>query len=66
MPRFSNRQLSVEDKKDIIGFVKYVTETKQQGGLGIGGFGPVSEGMVMWAIGVVAIVIGAMWMGSRS
>jgi len=36
------------------------------GGLGIGGFGPVSEGMVMWAVGVVAIVAGAMWMGSRS
>ncbi|MFZ2238863.1 MAG: cytochrome c [Gordonia amarae] len=66
MPRFSNRQLSLEDKEDIIGFIKYVTETKQQGGLGIGGFGPVSEGMVMWAVGVVAIVAGAMWMGSRS
>ncbi|MBD1318142.1 cytochrome c [Gordonia hankookensis] len=66
MPKFSNRQLSVEEKKDIIGFVKYVTESKPQGGLGIGGFGPVSEGMVMWVVGVVAIVAAAMWMGSRT
>ncbi|NDK89664.1 c-type cytochrome [Gordonia desulfuricans] len=66
MPKFSNRQLSEDEKKDIIGFVKYVTESKPQGGLGIGGFGPVSEGMVMWFVGVVAIVAGAMWMGSRA
>ncbi len=65
MPKFSNRQLSVDEKKNIIGFIKYVTESKPQGGLGIGGFGPVSEGMVMWFVGVVAIVAAAMWMGSR-
>ena len=58
MPKFSNRQLSLEEKKDIIGFVKYVTESKPQGGLGLGGFGPVSEGMVMWFVGVIAIVAG--------
>ncbi|MFW0787422.1 cytochrome c [Gordonia sp. CPCC 206044] len=66
MPKFSNRQLSLEEKQDIIGFIKYATESKPQGGLGIGGFGPVSEGMVMWVVGVVAIVAGAMWMGSRT
>ncbi|MDL9937365.1 cytochrome c [Gordonia sp. ABSL1-1] len=66
MPKFSNRQLNQDEKKDIIGFIKYATETKPQGGLGLGGFGPVSEGMVMWFVGVVAIVASAMWMGSRS
>ncbi len=66
MPKFSNRQLSLDEKKDIIGFVKYATTSQPQGGLSIGGFGPVSEGMVMWVIGVGAIVGFAMWMGSRS
>ncbi|GAA1482850.1 cytochrome c [Gordonia sinesedis] len=66
MPRFSNRQLSLEDKKDIIGFIKYATEAQPSGGFGLGGFGPVSEGMVMWFVGVVAVVAGAMWMGSRA
>lgn len=66
MPKFSNRQLSVDEKKDIIGFIKYVTESKPQGGFSLGGFGPVSEGMVMWFVGVVAVVAAAMWMGSRA
>ena len=66
MPKFSNRQLSLDEKKDIIGFIKYVTESKPQGGLSLGGFGPVSEGMVMWFVGVVAVVAAAMWMGSRT
>ena len=66
MPKFSNRQLDPEEKKDIIAYVKYVTEAQPSGGLGLGGFGPVSEGMVMWFVGVIAIVAGAMWMGSRA
>ncbi|MFT4201981.1 c-type cytochrome [Gordonia sp. (in: high G+C Gram-positive bacteria)] len=66
MPKFSNRQLSLQEKKDIIGFIKYSSETKQPGGLGLGGFGPVSEGMLMWVVGIGAIVGFAMWMGSRS
>ncbi|ATD71444.1 MULTISPECIES: cytochrome bc1 complex diheme cytochrome c subunit [Gordonia] len=66
MPKFSNRQLDPEEKKDIIAYVKYATEAKPSGGLGLGGFGPVSEGMVMWFVGVIAIVAGAMWMGSRA
>ncbi|AZZ81751.1 MULTISPECIES: cytochrome bc1 complex diheme cytochrome c subunit [Gordonia] len=66
MPKFSNRQLNPEEKKDIIAYVKYVTEAQPSGGLGLGGFGPVSEGMVMWFVGVIAIVAGAMWMGSRA
>ncbi|GAB11835.1 menaquinol-cytochrome c reductase cytochrome c subunit [Gordonia araii NBRC 100433] len=66
MPKFSNRQLSVEEKKDIIGFIKYSSESTQPGGLGLGGFGPVSEGMVMWVVGIGMVVGFAMWMGSRS
>ncbi|MFT3715496.1 MAG: cytochrome c [Gordonia sp. (in: high G+C Gram-positive bacteria)] len=66
MPKFSNRQLTVEDKKDIIGFIRYADSTPNPGGYGLGGFGPASEGMFMWAIGVVAIVAGAMWIGSRN
>ncbi|MBD0860051.1 c-type cytochrome [Gordonia sp. zg691] len=66
MPKFSNRQLDSAEKKDIIAYVKYATEAKPSGGLGLGGFGPVSEGMVMWFVGVIAIVAGAMWMGSRA
>ncbi|MGB3302322.1 c-type cytochrome [Gordonia sp. (in: high G+C Gram-positive bacteria)] len=66
MPKFSNRQLSVEEKKDIIGYVRYVDSANPSGGYGLGGFGPVSEGIVMWVVGVTAVVAGAMWIGSRN
>ncbi|MCX5045941.1 cytochrome c [Aldersonia sp. NBC_00410] len=66
MPKFSDRQLSPEEKSDIIAYVKSATETKSQGGWGLGGFGPATEGLVIWAIGIVAVVGAAMWIGARS
>jgi ubiquinol-cytochrome c reductase cytochrome c subunit len=66
MPKFSDRQLTDNEKRDIIGYVKYATTARDPGGYGLGGFGPVSEGMFMWFVGVVAVVAGAMWMGSRT
>lgn len=66
MPRFSDRQLSLEEKKDIIGYVKSVTEEKEPGGYGLGGFGPAPEGMAMWIIGMVAAIAAALWIGARA
>ncbi|GAC78672.1 cytochrome c [Gordonia malaquae] len=66
MPKFSNRQLSMEDKEDIIGYIRYADTANPSGGLGLGGFGPASEGLTMWVVGAAAIVAGAMWIGSRN
>ncbi len=66
MPKFSDRQLSFEAKKDIIGYVRTVAEERQPGGQGLGGFGPAPEGMAMWIIGMVAAVGLALWIGARS
>lgn len=66
MPKFSDRQLSPDEKHDIIAFIKSASETKNPGGYGLGGFGPASEGMAMWVIGIVAIVGAALWIGARS
>jgi len=66
MPKFSDRQLSPEEKKDIIAYVKMASETKNEGGYGLGGFGPTSEAWAMWLIGVVAIIGVALWIGSRA
>nr|WP_067867399.1 cytochrome c [Nocardia vermiculata] len=66
MPKFSDRQLSPEEKRDIVAYVKDRTESTSEGGYGLGGFGPATEGLVMWIIGLVAIVGSAMWIGSRS
>jgi ubiquinol-cytochrome c reductase cytochrome c subunit len=66
MPKFSDRQLTPDEKKDIIAYIKMATDTKNQGGYGLGGFGPTSEAWAMWLIGIVAIIGLALWIGSRA
>nr|WP_240431314.1 cytochrome c [Mycobacterium kyogaense] len=66
MPKFSDRQLSPEEKRDIVAYVKEAAETPTPGGLGLGGFGPTSEGMVAWIVGMVAIIAAALWIGARA
>ncbi len=66
MPKFSNRQLSPEEKRDIVTYVRESAETPSPGGLGLGGFGPTSEGMVAWIVGMVAIIAAALWIGARA
>nr|WP_236984034.1 MULTISPECIES: cytochrome c [Mycobacterium] len=66
MPKFSDRQLSLESKKDIIAYVRTVAEERTPGGYGLGGFGPAPEGMAMWIIGMVGAISLALWIGARS
>ncbi|WJY65472.1 Menaquinol-cytochrome c reductase cytochrome c subunit [Corynebacterium aquatimens] len=65
MPKFSDRQLTAEEKKDIIAFIKSSKETPSPSGYALGGLGPVSEGLAMWIFGVTMIACAAMWIGSR-
>ena len=66
MPKFSNRQLSPEEKRDIVAYVNEATNTPDPGGYGLGGFGPTAEGMAAWIIGMVAVIGAAMWVGARA
>ncbi|MDU0478090.1 cytochrome c [Staphylococcus chromogenes] len=66
MPKFSDRQLSEDEKKDIIAYIKAAKETPSPGGYALGGLGPVSEGMLMWLVGIAALIAAALWIGSRS
>jgi ubiquinol-cytochrome c reductase cytochrome c subunit len=66
MPKFSDRQLSQDEKKDIIAYVRGAAEVRNPGGYGLGGFGPTSEGMAAWIIGMVAVIGTALWIGARA
>jgi ubiquinol-cytochrome c reductase cytochrome c subunit len=66
MPKFSDRQLSPEEKRDIVSYVRHSAEARSPGGYGLGGFGPTTEGMAMWIIGMVAVIGAAMWIGVRA
>jgi ubiquinol-cytochrome c reductase cytochrome c subunit len=66
MPKFSDRQLSSEEKRDLVAYVRMASEAPDPGGYGLGGLGPTTEGMAIWIIGIVAVVAAALWIGARS
>lgn len=68
MPTFADSQLSPEEKRDIIGYIKSVSSNNtgaNPGGNGLGGFGPVPEGFVAFAVGLAALIGISLWIGSR-
>jgi len=66
MPRFSDRQLSPQEKADIIAYVNQTANVPNPGGYGLGGIGPVSEGLFIWIVGIVALIGAALWIGARA
>ena len=52
MPNFSNANLTPEEKRDIIAYLESLEEHPEYGGFGMGGLGPVSEGMFAWLVGI--------------
>ncbi|OLR95274.1 cytochrome bc1 complex diheme cytochrome c subunit [Actinokineospora bangkokensis] len=67
MPKFSDRQLSPEEKKDIVAYVKSVTDgNNNPGGNAIGGLGPQSEGLIAFIVGIAALVGVTLWIGAKA
>ncbi|MBV9313013.1 MAG: c-type cytochrome [Pseudonocardia sp.] len=67
MPRFSDRQLSPEEKKNIIAYIESVTNGRNDpGGDPLGGIGPVSEGLIGWLVGIGSLVAFTVWLGARA
>jgi ubiquinol-cytochrome c reductase cytochrome c subunit len=66
MPVFGDNQLTPEEKRSIINYVQTIRETADPGGAGIGRIGPVGEGLVIWVVGIGALLFGVFWMGSKA
>ena len=66
MPKFSDRQLTPEEKRDIVAYVRTAATAPNPGGYGLGLFGPTSEGWAIFVVGMVAVIAVAVWIGSRS
>lgn len=67
MPKFSDRQLSLDEKKDIIAYVKSVTDgNNNPGGNPIGGLGPQSEGLIAFIVGMAALLGITLWIGAKA
>jgi ubiquinol-cytochrome c reductase cytochrome c subunit len=66
MPVFSDANLTPEDKKDIISYLKYVEEFEAVGGYELGSIGPVAEGLFMWIFGIGFIIAITVWLGAKA
>jgi ubiquinol-cytochrome c reductase cytochrome c subunit len=65
MPVFSDEVVRPEDKRAIIGYLNDLHERPSDGGLALGGLGPVSEGLWAWIVGLGSLIIFAMWIAAK-
>jgi ubiquinol-cytochrome c reductase cytochrome c subunit len=66
MDTFSNGNLSPEEKRDVIAYLGSLDEMPAYGGFGLGGLGPVSEGLFAWLVGLGACVGFAIWIAAHT
>jgi ubiquinol-cytochrome c reductase cytochrome c subunit len=66
MPVFGDNQLTPDEKRSIINYVQTIKEQADPGGAGIGRIGPVSEGLVIWVVGIGVMLFAVFWMGSKA
>ena len=66
MDNFSNGNLSVEEKRDIIAYLQSLQDNPDYGGFGMGGIGPVSEGLFAWLVGIGSLVGVAVWIAAHT
>jgi ubiquinol-cytochrome c reductase cytochrome c subunit len=66
MPVFGDNELSPQEKRDIIAYVQDLKTERDPGGFGLGRYGPVPEGIVIFAVGMVALVVATLWIAGKS
>lgn len=66
MPEFNDSNIPPEDKRDIIAFLKNNESQGVPGGFSLGSLGPVSEGLLIWTLGLALLIGSMVWLTSRS
>ncbi|MBM7490023.1 ubiquinol-cytochrome c reductase cytochrome c subunit [Micromonospora luteifusca] len=67
MPVFGDNQLRPEQKADIIAYIQETLKHDQDpGGFNLGRYGPSTEGMAIFLIGIVALVFASLWIAGKS
>jgi quinol---cytochrome-c reductase cytochrome c subunit len=66
MPVFGDNQLTPDEKRSIINYVQTIKTQADPGGAGVGRVGPVAEGLVIWVVGVGALLFAIFWMGTKA
>ncbi|MEV4512927.1 cytochrome c [Dactylosporangium sp. NPDC049525] len=68
MPVFGNNQLSPDDKAAIIAYIQNLNKNQASdpGGWSLGRYGPVPEGLVIFLVGIAALVFATLWIAGKS
>ena len=64
MPRFGPESFDEHDVNSIIAYIERLPR-EDRGGFSLGRIGPVAEGFVAWAIGILALILVIRWIETR-
>ncbi len=66
MPVFSDANITPEEKRDVITYLKAQEYNSSPGGFALGSLGPVAEGLLIWTLGLGIVMVFTVWLTSRS
>jgi len=66
MPVFSDKTLTAAEKLSIIKWIKSAESEPQLGGVALGRVGPVSEGLLVWTLGIGLLIGVAVWLAMKA
>jgi ubiquinol-cytochrome c reductase cytochrome c subunit len=66
MPVFSDKTLTPEEKLSVIAWIKAAEKEPQLGGVALGRVGPVTEGLLVWTLGLGLLVGIAVWLTTKA
>jgi ubiquinol-cytochrome c reductase cytochrome c subunit len=64
MPKFGPETFEDHEVDSIVRYVVYLRNPRDEGGIDLGHLGPLSEGLVAWAVGLLGVLAAAHWIGT--
>jgi quinol---cytochrome-c reductase cytochrome c subunit len=66
MPVFGPDTLDQRQVDSIVRYVQALQHPRDRGGLALGHIGPIAEGFVAWAVGLLLLVVFVRWIGTKA
>ncbi len=67
MPVFNDSNITPEEKRDVIAFLKDIEEGgTSYGGQALGSLGPAGDAIFIWTFGVGLLIAAAVWLGKKA
>jgi ubiquinol-cytochrome c reductase cytochrome c subunit len=67
MPVFGDNQLTPEEKRELIAYIEHsLKQNNDPGGWNLGRYGPATEGLAIFLVGITALVFTSLWIAGKS